>query len=119
MCVCVWWSVCVPGLSLGGPGVAILNAEHGVGAGTATGALLEKMAAVPQRGGHTRQSLLTHAPCLTVVVHLMASPAGRAMPQHLLRPNGEGDDDQAGLLTQMSENKQQTNDIVLFIRTIM
>lgn len=82
VCVCV----CLPGLSLGAPCVAVLDAEHDVGAGAAAGALLEKMAAVLQGRGHACQHLLTHTPRLTEVVHLTVPFGGGAMPQLLLRP---------------------------------
>ena len=84
MCVCVCVCVCLC-LSLGVAGVAVLDAQHHVGAGAAAGGLLEEAAAL-QRRRHAGQRRVAHAPRLAEAVDVPQPGAGRPVPHHLLWP---------------------------------
>lgn len=62
-------------LSLGVADVAVLDAQHYVGAGAAAGALLEQTAAL-QRRRHAGQRLVAHTPRLTEAVDMPLPGAG-------------------------------------------
>lgn len=72
-------------LSLGVVDVAVLDAEHDVGAGAAAGGLLIQGAAL-QRRGHPRHRPVADSPRLAVAVKVPLTPAGGPVPHHLLRP---------------------------------
>lgn len=80
-CVCVCLS---PGVA----SVAVLDAQHHVGAGAAAGGLLEQAAAL-QRRRHAGQRRVAHAPRLAEAVHVPLPAAGRPVPHHLLWPGGK------------------------------
>lgn len=73
-------------LSLAVTDVAVLNAQHDVGAGAAAGALVEEAAAVTQQRRHASLLLVACAPRLTEALHVSLPGAGGAMPHHLLWP---------------------------------
>lgn len=81
----LWDCVCLVRmrLSLGVADVAVLDAQHHVGAGAAAGALLEQAAAL-QRRRHAGQRLV--APRLAEAVDVLLPCAGRPVPNHLLWP---------------------------------
>lgn len=77
-------SVCVC-LSLGVADVAVLDAQHNVGAGAAAGALLQQVAALQGRR-HAAQRPVADAPRLAEVVDVALTLVGRPVPHHLLWP---------------------------------
>lgn len=70
--MCASMRVC---LSLGVADVAVLDAQHHVGAGAAAGALLEQAAAL-QRRRHARHRPVAHAPRLAEAVDVPLPGAG-------------------------------------------
>lgn len=65
--------------------VAVLDAQHDVGAGAAAGGLLEELTSLQGRG-QACDSAVSGPPCLAVVIRLPVTPAIRSVPNHLLWP---------------------------------
>lgn len=66
--------------------VAVLDAQNGVGAGAAARALLEEAAAAVKRRRHAVLRVLARTPGLAKALGVPLPATGRAVPQHLLRP---------------------------------
>lgn len=74
------------GLSPGVADVAVLDAQNSVRAGAPASVLLEEVAATMQRCRHAILGLVTKTPGLAEALCVPLPANGRAMPQHLLRP---------------------------------
>lgn len=68
--------------------VGVLDAEDDVGAGAATGGLLQKVAALQWRC-QTSHSAVACPPCFTVVVWLSVALVAWSMPDHFLWPGDQ------------------------------